>query len=348
MRYELVMPRLARIDAPGALHHIMARGMDRQKIFRSDTDRKDFVLRLGTIITQSRARCFAWALLPNHFHLLLQTGDVPLASVMRRLMTGYAVKFNHRHHRHGHLFQNRYKSYLCDKDAYFLELVRYIHLNPLRAGVVKDLPTLALYAYAGHGAILGQQARPWQSIGDVLALFGNQMTASRRRYLQFVQQGVSQGHREDLTGGGLVRSAGGWTRVRSLRRKGVTIRSDERILGDSDFVTSVLARAREALDRKYALASEGIDFDAVLKCVARRMALSPMQIKMPSKIRRRVKARSLLCFWAARELGLTMTDLAKRLNLTVSAVSIAVRRGEQLALETGWQLKELMAPYQRR
>lgn len=336
------MPRHARIDAPGALHHIMARGMDRQKIFRSDVDREDFLKRLGTIIIESHTRCFAWALMPNHFHLLLQTGGVPLASVMRRLMTGYAVGFNRRHRRHGHLFQNRYKSFLCDQDAYLRELVRYIHLNPLRAGVVEDMDALARYGYAGHGALMGRDVRPWQDSGYVLALFSKQVGSARRRYLKFVEQGVSQGRRQDLTGGGLIRSVGGWTRVRALRRKGATFKSDERILGDSEFVTSVLARARETLDKKYALASKGIDFDMVLKCVAQHMSLTPMQIRMPSKIRRRVKARSLLCFWAVREIGLSMTELAVRLNQTVSAVSIAVRRGEQLALDGDLQLDQLV------
>ncbi len=336
------MPRHARIDAPGALHHIMARGMDRQKIFRSDVDREDFLKRLGTIIIESQTRCFAWALLPNHFHLLLQTGGVPLASVMRRLMTGYAVGFNRRHRRHGHLFQNRYKSFLCDQDAYLRELVRYIHLNPLRAGVVENMDALARYGYSGHGTLMGRHDRPWQDTGYVLALFSRQVAVARRRYLKFVEQGVSQGRRQDLTGGGLIRSVGGWNRVRALRRKGATFKSDERILGDSEFVASVLARAREALDKKYALASKGIDFNRVLKGVAQYMSLTPMQIQMPSKIRRRVKARSLLCFWAVRELGLSMTELALRLNQTVAAVSIAVRRGEQLALDGDLQLDQLV------
>ena len=132
------MPRKARIDAPGALHHIIVRGIERRRIFSDDQDRDNFVERLGDIVTETKTFCFAWALIPNHAHILLRTGQTPLATVMRRLLTGYAVSYNRRHRRHGHLFQNRYKSILCQEDTYLLELVRYIHLNPLRAKIVKS------------------------------------------------------------------------------------------------------------------------------------------------------------------------------------------------------------------
>jgi putative transposase len=112
------MPRKARIDAPGALHHIICRGIERRKLFFNDDDRDDFVERLSRIISDSETLCYAWALIPNHFHLLLRTGNVPITTVMRRLLTGYAVSFNHRHKRHGRLFQNRYKSILCQEDPY--------------------------------------------------------------------------------------------------------------------------------------------------------------------------------------------------------------------------------------
>ena len=112
------MPRQARIDAPGALHHIICRGIERRKVFRNDTDRVSFLDRLGRILTESATFCLAWALMPNHFHLLLRTGNLPIAGVIRRLLTGYAVTFNRKYKRHGHLFQNRYKSILCQKDPY--------------------------------------------------------------------------------------------------------------------------------------------------------------------------------------------------------------------------------------
>jgi putative transposase len=108
-----IMPRQSRIDAAGALHHIIVRGIERREIFDDDQDRYGFLERLGAIIEEAQTRCYAWALIPNHFHLLVQTGNVPVATVMRRLLTGHAASYNRRHNRHGHLFQNRYKSILC-------------------------------------------------------------------------------------------------------------------------------------------------------------------------------------------------------------------------------------------
>ena len=136
----------------------MGRGIDRAKIFRDDKDRNAFLDRLADILEQTQ--CYAWALIPNHFHLLLRTGPTPLSKVMRRLMTGYAVTFNKRHKRSGHLFQNRYKSFVCEEDPYLLELIRYIHLNPLRAKLVKDLKELDKYPWTGHSAILGRRKNP--------------------------------------------------------------------------------------------------------------------------------------------------------------------------------------------
>ncbi len=113
------MPRKARIDAPGALHHIIVRGIEQRQIFRDDRDRDQFIQRLSDVLTETDTPCYAWALMPNHVHLLLKTGLTPIATIMRRLLTGYAVYFNRRHRRHGHLFQNRYKSILCQEEPYF-------------------------------------------------------------------------------------------------------------------------------------------------------------------------------------------------------------------------------------
>ncbi|MCD6304776.1 MAG: transposase, partial [Deltaproteobacteria bacterium] len=134
--------------------------MERRKLFRDDKDRQSFLERLAVILEETQTQCYAWALIPNHFHLLLRTSLTPLSKVMRRLMTGYAVTFNKRHKRTGHLFQNRYKSVVCEEDPYLLELIRYIHLNPLRAGLVKDLQELDKYPWSGHSTILGHCKNP--------------------------------------------------------------------------------------------------------------------------------------------------------------------------------------------
>ena len=245
------MPRKARIDAPGALHHIIVRGIERRKIFFDDSDRDNFIERLGNIVSETGTPCFAWALIPNHFHLLLRTGLTPIATVMQKLLTGYAVSFNRRHRRHGQLFQNRYKSILCQEDAYLLELVRYIHLNPLRAKIVEGMKTLDKYPYSGHGVLMGKSKHAWQDTDYILKLFSAKSSVARRRYREFVEKGVPDGRRHDLTGGGLIRSAGGWATVKAMRRSESRMKGDERILGDGNFVETVLKGAQERLERKY-------------------------------------------------------------------------------------------------
>ena len=129
------MPRQPRLDTPGALHHVMGRGIDGIKIFRSKNDCEDFLSRLENLCEKKALRIYAWALMDNHFHLLVRTGKYPLSDSMRKVLTGYVVNYNRRHERYGHLFQNRYKSILCEDDPYLLELTRYIHLNPLGQGL---------------------------------------------------------------------------------------------------------------------------------------------------------------------------------------------------------------------
>ncbi len=332
------MPRKARIDAPGALHHIIVRGIEKRKIFEDDKDRDQFIKRLGDILTEAETPIYAWVLIPNHVHLLLKTGLTPIAIIMSRLLTGYAGYFNRRHRRHGHLFQNRYKSILCQEEPYFRELVRYIHLNPLRAKLVRELKALDKYPYSGHSAVFGSVKRDWQQVDYVLGFFGKTKSAARRAYRHFVEKGVSQGRRHELTGGGLVRSLGGWTAIRALRGDSERIKGDERILGDSDFVEAVLREADEQLERRYQLKTRGFDLGQVAERVAQVLDI-PLEIVWEKSRRPQVAvARSLLCYWASKELGMNMTDLAKRLNLTQPAISIAARRGERIARENQYML----------
>ena len=332
------MPRKARIDAPGALHHIIVRGIERRKIFKDDTDRQNFLNRLGKVISESDTKCFAWALIPNHVHLLLRTGACPISTVMRRLLTGYAINFNSRHRRSGQLFQNRYKSILCQEDTYLLELVRYIHLNPIRARLVTDIKTLDPYPFSGHSVIMGKKKKDWQDGAYVLKLFSDKTSTARRRYKIFVQKGIQDGRRSEFTGGGLIRSSGGWSVIKALRRANIHFKSDERILGDSDFVERVLKAADESFERKYQLKSQGYDINTLADRVAEIFSIKPEEIFQPGKQPTKVKARSLLCHWAVRELGFTMTELAQKLKISQPSVSICVQRGERIAGEKDYSL----------
>jgi hypothetical protein len=169
---------------------------------------------------------------------------------MRWLLTGYALGFNRKYHRFGHLFQNRYKSIICDLDPYLLELVRYIHLNPLRAGVVKTLEELENYPWCGHGILTGRQKNDWQEKDFVLEFFGPKEKKAIRYYREYMEAGKGLGRRPELVGGGLIRSMGGWSQVLSLRKKGESETYDERILGNGDFVQAILEEADQMLARQ--------------------------------------------------------------------------------------------------
>lgn len=333
------MPRAARLDGPGVLHHIIIRGIERRNIYRDDQDREEFLARLAKLVGDTGMACYAWVLLPNHAHFLLRTGRVPIATVMQRLLTGYAVHFNRRHKRIGHLLQNRYKSIVCQEDGYFHELVRYIHLNPLRAGLVSSVAQLNAYPYCGHGALLGMGSRPWQDVRYVLETFAKRVTTARRAYRAYVEAGSTQGRRQDLVGGGLIRSLGGWTEARKQIAAGIgNVKSDERILGDSSFVDAVLAQASEHCTRRCELSRRGYNLERLADHVAGLCHLEPREVLARGRQRLRVDARSLFCFWAARDLGVSLTELARQLGLTPPAIGYAVQRGERIAQARGYRL----------
>lgn len=332
------MSRKARIDAPGALHHVIVRGIERNKIFRSDYDRQNFLNRLAKLIPETETDCFAWALIPNHVHLLLKTGSIPVSLLMSRLLTGYALWFNKKYQRHGQLFQNRYKSILCQEDPYLKELVRYIHLNPLRAGLVNDMTKLDKYPWCGHSFLMHKTKQTWQNVDCVYGLFSAKKGLARTRYRIFVEKGIGEDRHSALTGGGLLRSVGGWTALKELRQAGLRVKGDERILGDSDFVKNVLKSAKEEFEEKYELEAKGYDFNRVARRVAEVLAMDVAEVMALGKSPQTVKARSLLCFWVHRRLGMTTIEIGKRLNISQSAVSRSSMRGQKIAKEGCFEL----------
>ena len=334
------MPRLARLDAPGVLHHIMIRGIERRNIFRINKGREDFLNRLSNLLPEAQTSCYAWVLMSNHAHFLFRTGNVPLATLMRRLLTGYAVSFNRRHSRHGQLFQNRYKSIVCQEDIYLKELVRYIHLNPVRAGIVEDTTHLNKYPYCGHSAILGIEDRIWQDVNTVLGYFGKTVNASRESYLSYISSGFDQGHRDELIGGGLIRSLGGWSEIALTHLKRSHTKSDERILGESTFVSDVLSQANEKYERKYELKRLGFDLNRVAVKVSEIYDIDVDDFLSKGKQQKKVKARSLFCYWAVNDLGVSLTELARQIGISVPAVGYSVERGQVICRENNFQLLE--------
>ena len=330
------MPRQARLDAPGALHHVMGRGIEGKSIFRSDEDREDFLTRLGSLCEGGALSVHAWALPDNHFHLLIRTGKQRISEGMRKLLTGYVVRFNRRYGRYGHLFQNRYKSILCEEDPYLLELTRYIHLNPVRAGVVKTMRELAAYRWTGHAVILGRVKRGWQDVGTVLAYFGKRRKEAMRKYERYVAEGISMGKRPELVGGGLIRSMGGWSEVVSLRRKGEREASDERILGSGEFVDRVMEEAEERMKETLRWRKRVIDLKTLLQEVTRREGLEEGEVKGRSRREAVVRGRKVFCQVAVRKLGYTGASVARFLGMTTSSVNRMARLEEMTELDT-WE-----------
>ncbi len=331
------MPRGARLDAPGALHHVMVRGIERSRLFRDDRDRADFVARLAQAVERTGLAVLAWALLPNHLHLLVRTPaaqrDRPyqpvLPTAMRQLLTGYAGAFNRRHNRVGHLVQNRYRSTLVDADSYLLELVRYIHLNPLRAGAVRDLAALARFPWSGHNAILGHVDRPWQATAEVLGWFGIARRPARRRYAAFVAAAAAEGRRPEFQGGGLRRSAGGWEGVAALQRGRERWAADERILGSEAFVEKVLREAAPpvaAWPRQRALMALPLLF----QWCAERWGVGFAELQQASRRRPVAEARAVAARLAVVHLGLPAALVARELAVTPAVARRGVERGPAL------------------
>ncbi len=323
------MPRGPRLDAPGVLHHVMVRGIERREIFRTDADREDFVARLAALAEAGAVTVYAWALLPNHAHLLVRSGHRPLARSMRSLLTGYAGAFNRRHKRAGHLFQNRYKSIVVEAEPYLLELVRYLHLNPVRAGIVQDLRGLDRFPWTGHSALLGRIPRGWQDVRTVLAQFGPRTTRARRAYRRFVAAGIPLGHRPELQGGGLIRSIGGWQAVQALRRGREAYMADERVLGSSAFVEAML---RE-MERRQAPHGQGrrrqLDLETLVHRVAKSLGVSPATVGGRSRVGRAPQARQLVAYLWVEHLGRSGSELARSWSWSRGQVSWAAKRGAE-------------------
>lgn len=311
------MPRTARLDIPGLLQHVIVRGVERCVIFRDDDDRRRFIQKLSTLLVQTNTECLAWALLDNHCHLLLRPRGMCLAPFMRRLLTGYAIYFNLRHKRAGHLFQNRYKSIVCEEDAYLLELVRYIHLNPLRAGIVGDLVALDGYPWSGHVIIMGKTALDGQATAEILAIFAKGRRAATKKYRLFVADGIALGKREELGGGRrLSKSAAEELGEESF---------DARILGSEEFIE--VLRLRRELETGF---SQRMPLSTIVEKVCRHFAMEPGNVRLCSRAAGIADVRSVICYLAVRHVGHSGVEVGKYVNLRRSGVCVAADRGEKM------------------
>ena len=312
------MPRHARLDTEGALHHVIIRGIDGIDLFEDDMDRRRFLDKLSEYLSLTGCSLYAWTLMGNHVHLLVKSGSIGLSALMRKLLTWYALYFNKRHNRKGHLFQNRYKSILCEEETYFLALVRYIHLNPIRAKIVPDIVSLDRYPWSGHAVIVGRRPGDFMDASYVLSRFGRNERSARKGYRRFIEQGI--GTDPDLLGGGLKRSLG-WSQVLSARRRKEPVKGDERILGNSDFVLQVLSEAG-----KMRPSSPSGRIEEIMEEECSKGKVSRAELESGVRRRNVTAVREIIALRSARELGLAAAEIARHLGVNTSAITRAIER----------------------
>ena len=310
------MPRKPRLDIQGCIYHIINRGIEKRSIFLDDNDKKHFIDLLARILTETNTMIFAFALIPNHFHILIMRGTTPVSDVMRSITGGYAQYFNKKYNRSGYLFQGRYKAILCQKEPYFLELVRYINLNPIRVGIVRTVSELSSYKFSSHPYISGKIKSDWFNPDHVLNQFASSEKKAIGRYIKFIEDGI--GHKTDLSGGGLIRS------LKYLGKSEEKIMYDDRVLGDGDFVYQVLLD-EEGEKQK----TNKVEFDALLSIVCNDYNLTASNILGKTRVGNTPKARATLAYLMSSKMGSSSSDIAKQLQCTSSAVSKMIGRASK-------------------
>ncbi|UZJ40225.1 transposase [Prosthecochloris sp. SCSIO W1101] len=319
------MPRGARLDTPGTLHHVIVRGIEKGSIVRDDQDRKEYLRRTGELAQGMGTNIYAFALMTNHAHILLKSGEQGLSTFMRRLLSGYAQYFNRRHKRVGHLFQNRYKSIICEEEAYFDKLVAYIHLNPLRGGLVHTVEELAFYPWCGHAVMMHKVLYSWFNRDYVLSFFGETESKAQQAYSEYLGEEIGKNREKELSGGGLLRSHGGWSKVQSMRKQGTKVLSDDRILGGDSFVREVLQEAedqgKELLTAKER--SKQINNDIEEACS--KAGITVALLRSGGRKGELPAIRRALAEKFVNDYGLSLAETARQLWVTTAAVSHMVR-----------------------
>lgn len=291
------MPRKPRLEVPGMLYHVISRGNARQKIFLSKGDFQRYLSYLAHYQQRDRFRLFAYVLMPNHVHLLLETAAVPLSRTMQRLNSRYSLVFNRVHRRVGHVLQGRYHALLCEKDAYLLTLTRYLHLNPVRAKLVHEP---AEYPWSSYGAYGGQSGPIEVATDEVLGHFGERLQTARRRYREFVGEALTKGHEPAYYAG-----------------------VEGRLLGSEDFVARVKqTEPKRPTDRRT------IALDRVITLVAHHFGESPATLRGPGKQRDRIRARDWIAYVTSRHTTAGVSNVAKALSVDPSCMSRGIQRVE--------------------
>jgi REP element-mobilizing transposase RayT len=288
------MPRKPRLHSPGAVYHVMLRDNARQNIFFDADDRLRFVAFLRDGMERFGFRVHGYCLMTNHLHLALQVGDIPLSRIMQNLALRYTKWVNWRQNRGGHLFQGRYKAIMIEADNHLAQLVAYLHLNPVRAGMCAQAID---YPWSSQRAYLGLEQTPWLTMESVLALFSPDLRKARRLFREFVETSASDGHRPEFHGRNTT---------------------DSRVFGNDSFVEEVL---RNEPERRVTLT-----LNHVLAAVYEICELTAEEMRSASRGRRIAQGRALAAWGVLNLCDGTLTELGKRVRRDVSSLSSAARR----------------------
>jgi len=303
------MARKPRIHVPGGVYHVMLRGNGGQVVFTRDKDYAYLYELLDEGTRRFGYRIHAFCCMPNHLHLAVQVATIPLSRAVQNFAFRYTRWSNRRTHRVGHLFQGRYKAILVDRDSYLLELVRYIHLNPVRAGLAADPEG---YPWSGHRAYLGRAHLSWLTADWVLGQFGERVGTAQRRYRRFVIQGLDEGYRNDFHAG----------------------TQDSRVLGDDRFT-------QEVLSGEEPLVAVKVTLDQIVAAVCQDYGMEEAELVAGGQGRRATEVRSAIA-WLASELQCaTLVEVGRRVRREGSSLSSAVRRLHDRAAEDETLAKRL-------
>ncbi len=310
---------------PGSRHHVTARGLNRQPIFLVDADRADFVRRLGGLCRDSATGCFAWALMSNHHHEALEVGELSLSNFMLRLNAGHARSFNRRHQRSGKVIQGRFHSWLIDSDAYRLELVRYIHLNPVRAGLVSSLDELATYPWTGHAALMGTRTCAFMDVDRVLSWFGPTRAQARLELCRFLETGLKGC---DHPGRAAAADA---IELSTRDQDDLGMHGFRGMLATSERVDAIVRELDARSLERQRLVRGGWTPDRVLTAVCQRLGADETEVRSGRRGRASSTARAVAAALIVDRLGATLASTGRLLGVSAAAISLSRERGRELA-----------------
>lgn len=318
------MPRKARLVVPGAVYHIMGRCIEHYKLFSEDADREHFLYLLETCLKRTNTRCYAWVVMDTHYHLVLRIGDIELWEVMKPLNMRYAQYHKIKTGRRGPLFMDRYKSIVTQDQKYIQELVRYVHLNPVRAGVCRDVIKLNRYPWSGHSVIMGRIVRKFQDTKTVLHRFGRDPETARSEYFRFMQSGMKESTDEDALITLVRKSNAGCERG---RKPGCWV------IGDNKYVRSVMEKSESRLLRISRFEREGGSFEKVTKMINSIFKIDAGILQTRQRGGNGSHARKAFAYVLTREYNAPVHHVADYLGVSNGAVSKMIHAGKKIVEE---------------